>query len=30
MLVIQSWPTNMSDLSVFSNLQTIQGRKLYK
>lgn len=29
-LSIQSWPINMSDLSVFSNLQTIQGRKLYK
>ncbi|KAM3621018.1 uncharacterized protein V6R79_005030 [Siganus canaliculatus] len=29
-LSIQSWPENMSDLSVFSNLQTIQGRKLYK
>ncbi|XP_030585690.1 receptor tyrosine-protein kinase erbB-3a isoform X2 [Archocentrus centrarchus] len=28
-LVIQSWPQNMPDLSVFSNLQTIQGRKLY-
>uniref|UniRef100_A0A665VR17 Receptor protein-tyrosine kinase n=1 Tax=Echeneis naucrates TaxID=173247 RepID=A0A665VR17_ECHNA len=25
-----SWPANMSDLSVFSNLQTIQGRTLYK
>ncbi|XP_069010693.1 receptor tyrosine-protein kinase erbB-3a isoform X1 [Embiotoca jacksoni] len=29
-LSIQSWPGNMSDLSVFSNLQTIQGRTLYK
>ncbi|XP_075966594.1 receptor tyrosine-protein kinase erbB-3a isoform X1 [Anarhichas minor] len=29
-LSIQSWPANMSDLSVFSNLQTIQGRTLYK
>nr|XP_046239851.1 receptor tyrosine-protein kinase erbB-3a [Scatophagus argus] len=29
-LSIQSWPENMSDLSVFSNLQTIQGRALYK
>uniref|UniRef100_A0A665VQN5 Receptor protein-tyrosine kinase n=1 Tax=Echeneis naucrates TaxID=173247 RepID=A0A665VQN5_ECHNA len=29
-LCIQSWPANMSDLSVFSNLQTIQGRTLYK
>uniref|UniRef100_A0A8C4F2R1 receptor protein-tyrosine kinase n=1 Tax=Dicentrarchus labrax TaxID=13489 RepID=A0A8C4F2R1_DICLA len=29
-LSIQSWPKNMSDLSVFSNLQTIQGRTLYK
>ncbi|TMS19060.1 Receptor tyrosine-protein kinase erbB-3 [Larimichthys crocea] len=28
-LSIQSWPKNMSDLSVFSNLQTIQGRTLY-
>uniref|UniRef100_A0A669F8D7 Receptor protein-tyrosine kinase n=1 Tax=Oreochromis niloticus TaxID=8128 RepID=A0A669F8D7_ORENI len=28
-LNIQSWPANMSDLSVFSNLQTIRGRKLY-
>uniref|UniRef100_A0A3P9BQH5 Receptor protein-tyrosine kinase n=1 Tax=Maylandia zebra TaxID=106582 RepID=A0A3P9BQH5_9CICH len=28
-LNIQSWPASMSDLSVFSNLQTIQGRKLY-
>ncbi|KAM3877619.1 receptor tyrosine-protein kinase erbB-3-like [Diretmus argenteus] len=28
-LSIQSWPENMSDLSVFSNLQTIQGRTLY-
>uniref|UniRef100_A0A8C5EMT5 Receptor protein-tyrosine kinase n=1 Tax=Gouania willdenowi TaxID=441366 RepID=A0A8C5EMT5_GOUWI len=30
MLSIQSWPENMTDLSVFSNLQTIQGRTLYK
>lgn len=30
MLSIQSWPKNMFDLSVFSNLQTIQGRTLYK
>ncbi|KAG7218167.1 hypothetical protein INR49_007449, partial [Caranx melampygus] len=29
-LCIQSWPETMSDLSVFSNLQTIQGRTLYK
>ncbi|XP_041836409.1 receptor tyrosine-protein kinase erbB-3a isoform X2 [Melanotaenia boesemani] len=29
-LSIQSWPESMSDLSVFSNLQTIQGRTLYK
>ncbi|TNN65645.1 Receptor tyrosine-protein kinase erbB-3 [Liparis tanakae] len=29
-LSIQSWPENLSDLSVFSNLQTIQGRTLYK
>ncbi|KAK2862208.1 hypothetical protein Q5P01_001741 [Channa striata] len=29
-LCIQSWPENMTDLSVFSNLQTIQGRALYK
>ncbi|XP_070693587.1 receptor tyrosine-protein kinase erbB-3a [Pempheris klunzingeri] len=29
-LSIQSWPKSMSDLSVFSNLQTIQGRTLYK
>uniref|UniRef100_A0A674NXZ7 Receptor protein-tyrosine kinase n=1 Tax=Takifugu rubripes TaxID=31033 RepID=A0A674NXZ7_TAKRU len=28
-LSVQSWPTNMSDLSVFSNLQIIEGRKLY-
>lgn len=27
MLSIQSWPKNMSDLSVFSNLRTIQGRR---
>uniref|UniRef100_A0A3Q2YK41 receptor protein-tyrosine kinase n=1 Tax=Hippocampus comes TaxID=109280 RepID=A0A3Q2YK41_HIPCM len=29
-LSIQSWPENMTDLSVFSNLQTIQGRTLYR
>ncbi|XP_061640418.1 receptor tyrosine-protein kinase erbB-3a [Phyllopteryx taeniolatus] len=29
-LSIQSWPVNMTDLSVFSNLQTIQGRTLYR
>ncbi|XP_034022553.1 receptor tyrosine-protein kinase erbB-3a isoform X2 [Thalassophryne amazonica] len=29
-LSIQSWPSNMSDLSVFSNLETIQGRTLYR
>ncbi|KAM4587898.1 receptor tyrosine-protein kinase erbB-3a [Odontesthes bonariensis] len=29
-LSIQSWPDSMSDLSVFSNLQTIQGRTLFK
>ncbi|KAF7667758.1 hypothetical protein LDENG_00051340 [Lucifuga dentata] len=29
-LSIQSWPENMSDLSVFSSLQTIQGRTLYR
>ncbi|XP_054639834.1 receptor tyrosine-protein kinase erbB-3-like [Dunckerocampus dactyliophorus] len=29
-LSIQSWPENMTDLSVFSNLQTIQGRSLYR
>ncbi|CAL8335619.1 unnamed protein product [Lota lota] len=29
-LNIQSWPANMSDLSVFSNLQTIEGRTLYR
>ncbi|KAM4740868.1 receptor tyrosine-protein kinase erbB-3a [Anableps anableps] len=29
-LSIQSWPESLSDLSVFSNLQTIQGRTLYK
>ncbi|KAM7006929.1 receptor tyrosine-protein kinase erbB-3a isoform 2-T2 [Tautogolabrus adspersus] len=29
-LSIQSWPKNMSDLSVFSNLQTIEGRTPYK
>ncbi|KAK0148670.1 Receptor tyrosine-protein kinase erbB-3 [Merluccius polli] len=28
-LNIQSWPANMSDLSVFANLQTIEGRTLY-
>ncbi|XP_076870273.1 receptor tyrosine-protein kinase erbB-3a [Brachyhypopomus gauderio] len=29
-LSIQSWPEEMKDLSVFSNLATIQGRSLYK
>uniref|UniRef100_A0A8B9LV62 Receptor protein-tyrosine kinase n=1 Tax=Astyanax mexicanus TaxID=7994 RepID=A0A8B9LV62_ASTMX len=29
-LSIQSWPEEMKDLSVFSNLTTIQGRSLYK
>ncbi|KAM8914759.1 receptor tyrosine-protein kinase erbB-3a isoform 2-T2 [Spinachia spinachia] len=29
-LSIQSWPKNLSDLSVFSNLQTIRGRSLNK
>ncbi|KAK7878770.1 hypothetical protein WMY93_030930 [Mugilogobius chulae] len=29
-LSIQSWPENMTDLSVFSNLETIEGRSLYK
>ncbi|KAF5909313.1 receptor tyrosine-protein kinase erbB-3-like, partial [Clarias magur] len=29
-LSIQSWPEEMKDLSVFSNLQTIQGRNQYK
>ncbi|KAL7891576.1 hypothetical protein AOLI_G00010520 [Acnodon oligacanthus] len=29
-LSIQSWPEEMDDLSVFSNLTTIQGRTLYK
>ncbi|XP_072308832.1 receptor tyrosine-protein kinase erbB-3a [Eucyclogobius newberryi] len=29
-LSIQSWPENMSDLSVFSNLETIEGRSLNK
>uniref|UniRef100_A0A3Q1ASB0 Receptor protein-tyrosine kinase n=1 Tax=Amphiprion ocellaris TaxID=80972 RepID=A0A3Q1ASB0_AMPOC len=29
-LSIQSWPENMTDLSVFSNLQTIQGRTFFK
>uniref|UniRef100_A0A3B3ZZ49 Receptor protein-tyrosine kinase n=1 Tax=Periophthalmus magnuspinnatus TaxID=409849 RepID=A0A3B3ZZ49_9GOBI len=28
-LSIQSWPESMSDLSVFSNLETIEGRSLY-
>ncbi|CDQ74713.1 unnamed protein product [Oncorhynchus mykiss] len=28
-LSIQSWPENLTDLSVFSNLGTIQGRTLY-
>ncbi|KAJ8258974.1 hypothetical protein COCON_G00179860 [Conger conger] len=29
-LSIQSWPKEMTNLSVFSNLTTIQGRTLYK
>uniref|UniRef100_A0A3P8TCB2 Receptor protein-tyrosine kinase n=1 Tax=Amphiprion percula TaxID=161767 RepID=A0A3P8TCB2_AMPPE len=29
-LSIHSWPENMTDLSVFSNLQTIQGRTLFR
>ncbi|KAJ7999155.1 hypothetical protein DPEC_G00212470 [Dallia pectoralis] len=29
-LDIQSWPENLTDLSVFSNLTTIQGRTLYR
>lgn len=29
-LNIQSWPDNMTDLSVFSNLATIGGRALYR
>ncbi|XP_023687634.2 receptor tyrosine-protein kinase erbB-3a isoform X1 [Paramormyrops kingsleyae] len=29
-LSIQSWPPVLTDLSVFSNLTTIQGRALYK
>lgn len=29
-LSIQSWPESMSDLSVFSNLETIEGRTLNK
>ncbi|XP_036386465.1 receptor tyrosine-protein kinase erbB-3-like isoform X1 [Megalops cyprinoides] len=29
-LSIQSWPKELPDLSVFSNLTTIQGRTLYK
>ncbi|XP_067095983.1 receptor tyrosine-protein kinase erbB-3-like [Osmerus mordax] len=29
-LNIQSWPKELKDLSVFSNLTTIQGRSLYK
>ncbi|XP_056606434.1 receptor tyrosine-protein kinase erbB-3a isoform X2 [Triplophysa dalaica] len=29
-LSIQSWPEEMEDLSVFSNLTTIQGRSLYR
>ncbi|XP_077428883.1 receptor tyrosine-protein kinase erbB-3b isoform X2 [Vanacampus margaritifer] len=29
-LNIQSWPKELSDLSVFSSLTTIQGRSLYK
>uniref|UniRef100_A0A8C2AN65 receptor protein-tyrosine kinase n=1 Tax=Cyprinus carpio TaxID=7962 RepID=A0A8C2AN65_CYPCA len=28
--VIQSWPAELEDLSVFSNLATIQGRTLYR
>ncbi|GAA6079693.1 receptor tyrosine-protein kinase erbB-4-like [Tachysurus ichikawai] len=28
-LNVQSWPENMTDLSVFSNLATIGGRSLY-
>ncbi|XP_028853865.1 receptor tyrosine-protein kinase erbB-3a isoform X3 [Denticeps clupeoides] len=28
-LSVQSWPKELSDLSVFSNLQIIQGRSLY-
>uniref|UniRef100_A0A673IRQ2 Receptor protein-tyrosine kinase n=1 Tax=Sinocyclocheilus rhinocerous TaxID=307959 RepID=A0A673IRQ2_9TELE len=28
--VIQSWPEELEDLSVFSNLATIQGRTLYR
>uniref|UniRef100_A0AAY4ERU9 Receptor protein-tyrosine kinase n=1 Tax=Denticeps clupeoides TaxID=299321 RepID=A0AAY4ERU9_9TELE len=27
--IVQSWPKELSDLSVFSNLQIIQGRSLY-
>uniref|UniRef100_A0A8C2HAP4 Receptor protein-tyrosine kinase n=1 Tax=Cyprinus carpio TaxID=7962 RepID=A0A8C2HAP4_CYPCA len=29
-LSIQSWPAELEDLSVFSNLATIQGRTLYR
>ncbi|XP_043092087.1 receptor tyrosine-protein kinase erbB-4-like [Puntigrus tetrazona] len=29
-LNIQSWPENMTDLGVFSNLATIGGRSLYR
>uniref|UniRef100_A0A8C7F2T1 Receptor protein-tyrosine kinase n=1 Tax=Oncorhynchus kisutch TaxID=8019 RepID=A0A8C7F2T1_ONCKI len=29
-LSIQSWPETLTDLSVFSNLTTIQGRTLYR
>uniref|UniRef100_A0A4W5R7W9 receptor protein-tyrosine kinase n=1 Tax=Hucho hucho TaxID=62062 RepID=A0A4W5R7W9_9TELE len=29
-LSIQSWPETLTDLSVFSNLATIQGRTLYR
>uniref|UniRef100_A0ACB8FZY6 Receptor tyrosine-protein kinase erbB-4 n=1 Tax=Sphaerodactylus townsendi TaxID=933632 RepID=A0ACB8FZY6_9SAUR len=29
-LNIQSWPENMTDFSVFSNLVTIGGRALYR
>uniref|UniRef100_A0A4W5NWC1 receptor protein-tyrosine kinase n=1 Tax=Hucho hucho TaxID=62062 RepID=A0A4W5NWC1_9TELE len=30
MCVIQSWPETLTDLSVFSNLTTIQGRTLFR
>uniref|UniRef100_UPI00358E9C57 receptor tyrosine-protein kinase erbB-4-like isoform X2 n=1 Tax=Myxine glutinosa TaxID=7769 RepID=UPI00358E9C57 len=29
-LMIQAWPENMTDLQVFANLTTIQGRTLHK